>query len=122
MQNYYKNRLIVANLIEEVLLEKKTVSMALSEFPKDLQDINVKCAFDALLHREADEDLRAKIKDYSQAQDDYLLEIAKILRENKTLPQNVIQRYLKFHKDDVISHDDGSFKSALEKVKRMINF
>lgn len=122
MQNYYKNRLIVANLIEEVLLGKKTVSKALSEFPKDLQDINVKCAFDALLHREADEDLRSKIKDYSKTQDDYLLEIAKILRENKTLPQNVIQRYLKFHKEDVISHDDGSFKSALEKVKRMINF
>lgn len=122
MKNLYKNKLIVSNLIEEVLLDKKTVSAALSEFPNDIEDINIKCAFDALMHREADEDLRKKIRDYAMVQDDYLLEIARILRENKDLPQNVIARYLKYHKDDLISHDDGSFKKAFEKIKRMIHF
>ena len=59
----YENRLIVAALIEDVLAGKKTVNEALSLFPHENNDINIKCAFDALMHREADEDLRAKIPD-----------------------------------------------------------
>lgn len=122
MDKLYKNRMLVANLIEEVLTNKKTVQSALKEFPHDSHDINIKCAFDALMYRDADEDLRRRIKDYARVQDDYLVEIANILKKNQLLPNNVIARYLKYHKEDLISHDDGSFKSALEKLKRMINF
>ena len=88
----YENRLITAKLIIEVLKGKITVSKALSSFPKEKNDINIKCAFDALVHREADEELRAKIKDYAEVQDEFLYSIANILRQNERLPQNIIEQ------------------------------
>lgn len=118
----YKNRLLVSDLIMDVLLDKKTVAQALSLFPKDKNDINIKCAFDALMHREADEDLRKKIKDYAIVQDEFLSDIASILKENHNLPKNIIAKYLKFHVDDLISDDDGSLEKMFKKIKRMINF
>ena len=62
----YENRILVANLIIDVLLNRKTVEKALVAFPKDKNDIDIKCAFDALLHREADEDLRKKLSEDSR--------------------------------------------------------
>ena len=50
----YQNRLLVSDLIIDVLTDKKTVQQAISLFPKEKNDINLKCAFDALMYREAD--------------------------------------------------------------------
>ena len=72
----YQNRLIVADLIFNVLKGKISVSEALGSFPNDENDINIKCAFDALLHREADEDLRNKIEDYKEIQDKFLYDLS----------------------------------------------
>ena len=47
----YQNRLFVSDLIMDVICDKITVSNALSKFPKERDDINLKCAFDALMHR-----------------------------------------------------------------------
>ena len=91
----YQNRLMISDLIFDVLTDKKTVLEAVSLFPKDKNDINIKCAFDALMYREADEDIRKKSADYAQIQDEYLELIAKTLKENQSLPKNVIARYLK---------------------------
>ena len=66
----YQNRLLVSDLIIDVLTDKKTVQQAISLFPKEKNDINLKWAFDALMYREADEDIRAKYKDYASLQDD----------------------------------------------------
>lgn len=118
----YQNRLIVADLIEKVLINKITTNEALSNFPKDKDDISIKCAFDALLHREADEDLRKKISDYAQVQDDYLIEICNILKDNRPLPDNIIKEYLKYHSDDLIWGEDKGMKNIFKKLKRMINF
>lgn len=118
----YKNRLMVSDLIIDVLTDKKTVLEAISFFPKDKNDINIKCAFDALMYREADEDYRAKYKDYAQTQDDYLELIARTLKDNENLPKNVIARYLKYNEDDLISSSDKTLKDKLKKLKRMINF
>ena len=118
----YENRLLVAELIEQVILDKITTSEALSKFPKNKDDINIKCAFDALVHREADEDLRKKIRDYAQVQDDYLIEICKYLKENEILPQNIISEYLKYHSEDLIWGEDKGIKNIFKKLKRMINF
>ena len=118
----YRNRLLVADLINDVLDSKLCVQQALNQFPDEKNDINIKCAFDALMYREADEDLRAKVKGYANVQDRYLALIAKILKENQVLPKNIIQRYLKFHKDDIISEKETNFKTFLKKIKRMINF
>ena len=118
----YENRLIVAALIEDVLAGKKTVNEALSLFPHENNDINIKCAFDALMHREADEDLRTKIPDYKETQDEFLMEIASILKENQKLPKNIISQYLKYHSDNLISDNIKNFKDILKQIKRMINF
>ena len=118
----YENRLIVAELIKDVLQGKLKTSEALSKFPNDKNDINLKCAFDALVHREADEDLRKKIADYGAVQDEYLLKICRYLKQNQDLPQNIISEYLKFHSDDLIWGQDKGIKNIFKKLKRMINF
>lgn len=118
----FENRLLVANLINDVLVSKITVQEALSKFPNDKDDINIKCAFDALMHREADEDLRKSVKGYAQIQDNFLSDIAEAFKQNKTLPQNIINQYLKYHTDDIISDGDDNFKTFMQKVKRIINF
>lgn len=118
----YKNRLLVSDLIIEVLTNKKTVLEALELFPKEKDDINIKCAFDALMHREADEDLRANVADYAQVQDDFLYDIAMILKDNEKLPKNIIEQYEKFHVDNLIGEWDKPLKSILKNFKRMINF
>ncbi len=118
----YKNRLLVSDLIIDVLCGKMSVSQALNLFPTDNNDINIKCAFDALVYREADEDLRKKNADYAQLQDDYLELIAKTLKENQNLPQNVISRYLKYNKDNLIYKKEKNLKDVFEKLKRIINF
>lgn len=118
----YQNRLLVSDLIYDVLNGKKTVSQALGQFPKEKNDINIKCAFDALMHREADEDLRLKEQDYALVQDDFLIDLANILKENLPLPQNIIDEYLKYHNDNLIGEWDKPLKGVLKNFKRMINF
>ena len=118
----YQNRLLVSDLIYDVLVDKKTVQDAVSLFPKDKNDINIKCAFDALIYREADEEIRKKNSDYAQMQDEYLELIAKTLKENEALPKNVIARYLKYNNDDILAGNEKTFRQKLNKLKRMINF
>ncbi len=119
----YKNRLLVSDLITDVLCSKITIQEALSRFPTDKNDINLKCAFSALMYREADEDLRNTIEGYKELQDDLLATIAHILKENQKLPKNIIQRYNKYHKDDIIYKNQKSFlKEILQSLKRNINF
>ena len=74
------------------------------------------------MHREADEDLRAKIPDYKETQDEFLMEIASILKENQKLPKNIINQYLTYHSDNLISDNSKKFKDILKQIKRMINF
>ena len=118
----YQNRILVANLIIDVLLNRKTVEQALVAFPKDKNDIDIKCAFDALMHREADEDLRNKDADYALVQDEYLMGLSEILKNDEILPRNIIQEYLKFHHGDLISPVTKTLKQKIQKLKRMINF
>ncbi len=118
----YQNRLLVSDLIIDVLTDKKTVQQAISLFPKEKNDINLKCAFDALMYREADEDIRAKYKDYASLQDDYLELIARTLKDNEQLPKNVISRYLKYNSENLLPDEDKTLKQKLKKLKRMINF
>jgi len=118
----YQNRLFVSDLIFDVLNDKITVSEALSSFPKEKDDINLKCAFDALMHREADEDLRKNEIDYAQVQDEFLAELAHILKDNEKLPQNIIEQYQIFHVENLMGEWDKPLKSILKNFKRMINF
>ena len=124
----YKEKLLISDLIFDVLTEKKTVQEALSYFPHDDSDIDIKCAFDALMHREADEDLRRRLSDYAQMQDEFLETIANIFKQNEKLPSNIIAQYLEYHADNLISShvNKKDFRSVIEYIKkiikRMINF
>ena len=118
----YQNRLLVGDLIIKVVSGKISVSQALSAFPREKNDINLKCAFDALMHREADEDLRNKVAGYSEIQDEFLIDLAGILKENQKLPQNIIEQYQKYHSENLMGEWDKPLKSILKNFKRMINF
>jgi len=118
----YKDKLLISDLIFGVLNNNISVKDALANFPSDISDVEIKCAFDALMYREADEDIRAKDNEYAYVQDEFLLHIAKIFKENETLAQNIISRYLKYNKDDLISKKRKTFKDTVKYLKRMINF
>lgn len=118
----YQNRLLVADLIYDVVADKKTVAQALALFPKEKNDINIKCAFDALMHREADEEYRTKVRDYADVQDEYLIDLANILKENEKLPENIIKRYLTYHSENLMGEWDKPAKGIIKNFKRMINF
>ena len=118
----YQNRLLVGKLIIEVLKGKISVSKALSMFPKEKNDINIKCAFDALMHREADEDLRTKVQGYGEVQDEFLYDLAQILKNDEKLPKNIIEQYQKYHSDNLMGEWDKPLKGVLKNFKRMINF
>lgn len=118
----YNNRILVSKLIFSVLTNEMTVLEAISKFPDDKTDINIKCAFDALMHREADEDLRKTVKGYKELQDDLLETIANILKENNKLPQNIISSYCKYHNQDIIYKKPKNFiNDVLLNLKRKIN-
>ena len=118
----YRYKLLISDLILDVLNGKISVQSALLKFPKDIENVEIKCAFDAIMYLEADEDIRKKDKEYRELQNEYLLHIAKIFKENGNLAQNIISRYLKYNKDDLISKKRRTLKDTLNYLKRMINF
>ena len=118
----YQDRLLAASLIEEVLLNKISIQSALSKFPKGSEYINIKCAFDALMYKEADEDLRKNIEGYANLQDGLLRAMVNALKKNQQFSKNIIGRYLKYNKDNYIPPKKADFKTFLREIKRMINF
>ena len=80
---------ILFSLISGVL----TSFEATKYFPKNSEDISVKIAWHALLHFDADEEIRLKDADFAQEQLNYLESLAKILSEGNELPHNMLQDY-----------------------------
>ena len=70
----------VARLIVSVLTERISVREAIMHFPKDSNDKNIMAAYHALIHYEADEDLRASDLAFREEQDEYLNMIAELLK------------------------------------------
>ena len=118
----FENRMFVADLIDQVLVGRISVLDALSRFPKEKNDINIKCAFDALMHREEDEELRKTMADYALIQDEFLSDLSTILKENQKLPKNIVDEYMKYHNEDLVGENLTFIKSVLKNFKRMINF
>jgi len=116
-----KNRQKVAELIISVLTEQTTVSRALLEFPKDKFDKSIECAWHALIHYEADEDMRAKDLDFREEQDEFLYFLSTLLKDGTDLPVNILKDYKNFHGGAPIPTDEKSFWSKLLKLFRFIN-
>lgn len=114
-----ENRKFVGRLIYAVLTERKSVRDAILLFP-DTKDKNIECAYHALVHYEADEDIRYQDIEYREAQDDYLEMIAQTLSAGKDLPKNIIADYESFYKGTARGWTNG-VKGFLKEFSRFIN-
>ena len=113
------NRKFVARLIMSVLTERRSVREAIKLFP-ETKDKNIECAYHALVHYEADEDLRYQDIEYREEQDDYLEFLAQTLAEGKELPRNIISDYEDFY-TGVAKPWKSGIKGFWEEFKRFIN-
>ena len=114
-----KNRKYIGRLIYSVLAERKSVREALLLFPQS-SDKSIECAYHALVHLAADEDLRYKDFDYREEQNDYLEFIAQTLSAGKSLPRNIIADYEPFYKGVSHKWQEGT-KGFWKEFLRFIN-
>lgn len=113
MNENSSDRKTVANLLRYVRLGKCTVREALLLYPKDTTDESLIAAMHALIHYEADEDLRKRDSLYKEEQDDYIEFLSYILDRGEDLPENIITNYKKFYDTAPILHKNtpgGFFK------------
>ncbi len=120
LESFIKDRKAVSELIFDVLTQKISVLDALKQYPKNLSDPTLNAAFHALVHLEADEDLRKNDSLYKDEQDMYLEDIARILAKGDPLPCNVIEEYSKYYKESLI-YPNIDKKSVFQRLKKMIN-
>ena len=119
MENNLNNRKFVGRLIFAVLTEQKSVREAIKLFP-DTNDKNIECAYHALVHYEADEDLRYQDIEFREEQDDYLEFIAQTLSAGKELPRNIIADYEDYYKGIAKPWQNG-LKGFWKEFIRFIN-
>ncbi len=107
------DRILVGNLLREVRIGNKSVREALMLYPKDTTDDSLVAAYHALIHYEADEDLRRRDELYKEEQDDYIEFLSYILSRGEDVPQNIINNYKKYYDSAPILHKNtisGFFK------------
>lgn len=119
-RSYKEERKFVSRLIYLVLAESLSVREAIIKFPKDINDSTLKAAYHALIHFEADEDLRRMDLDYKDEQDDYLEFIAEIMQRGDSLPENIIKSYEKYYKDIDTPHSE-SMEGLLRSLCKFLN-
>lgn len=113
------NRRFVGRLIYSVLTERRCVRDALKLFP-DSMDKSIECAYHALVHFEADEDIRYRDIEFREEQNDYLEFIAETLVAGKELPRNIIADYEDYYKGTATLWKNG-WHGFLKEFKRFIN-
>jgi len=114
-------RKLVSELIRKVLVGELAVPSAIRMFPSGTHDKSIDAAFHALVHYEADEDLRNRDYMYKEEQDDYLTLIFQTLEQGEPLPDNIIRNYEKYYKNaDIPMPND--FKSNLIRFWRFVTF
>jgi len=119
MENSLNDRKFVGRLIYAVLTERKNVREAIKLFP-DTKDKSIECAYHALVHYDADEDMRYKDIEFREEQDDYLEFIAETLCAGKELPRNIIADYEDYYKGVARPWKDG-IKGFIREFLRFIN-
>jgi len=110
----------VAELIRFVLIGKLCVREAINQFPHSNEDESIQAAYHALIHFEADEDLRRRDALYKEEQDNYLMMIAEILDKGEDLPFNIINSYKEFYKSANIPNG-RDWKGKLKSFFKMLN-
>ena len=115
-----EDRKLVGKLIKDVLISRLCVREAIIQFPGDTEDKSIHAAYHALVHLEADEDLRAKDNIYREEQDDYLEYISDTLMRGEDLPDNIIENYEKYYQNANIMHKKNT-KGFLKGFFRFLN-
>lgn len=110
----------VAQLIRDVLTGKICVREAINQFPHTLEDESIQASYHALVHLEADEDLRKRDLLYKDEQDSYLLMISEILDSEEDLPFNIINSYKEYYKSANIPQGND-LKGKLKSFFKMLN-
>jgi len=114
------NKEYVSNLIRLVLTNQISVREALLHFPNDTEDRNIKTAYYALAHYEADEDLRNRDALFRDEQDEYLMMIAELFENNKDLPLNIIKSYESYYPEINLPKKNSIIKFA-RKIAKFLN-
>lgn len=117
MSKEERERIFVSELIFKVLTKNLISREALKLFPKDSSDASIKAVWHALVHLEADKELRNKDREYANEQDDYLEMAGFILKDGSPLPQNIIKSYNKYYTEAMIPRS-GGFISVLKSLFR----
>lgn len=118
--NNNNDRVLVAGLIRQVLISRMCVREAILNFPRDTKDASIHAAYHALVHYEADEELRSRDELYREEQDDYLEFISNILERGQDLPENIISNYEKYYACANIPHEKNA-KGFLKSFLRFLN-
>ena len=99
------DRQFVAGLLKLVRLGQLSVREAMLKYPKDTKDESLIASYHALIHYEADEDIRARDILFREEQDDYLEFIYTTLEKGEDLPQNIIDSYKEFYESAPILNE-----------------
>lgn len=119
-RDYKEERKNVSRLIYMILAETLGVREAILKFPKDINDSSIRTAYHALIHLEADEELRKQDLDYRDEQNDYLEFLAETLQQGKALPQNIIKSYDKYYRNIEIPRSEN-MKGLIKSLCRFLN-
>lgn len=120
MERDLENREHVALLLRKVLIGALTVGEAVRNFPFDTGDKSIEAAYHALVHYEADEDLRRRDIMYREEQDAYLEMLSQTLERGESLPDNIIRNYEKYYPESNIPHRHDK-AGALKSFLRFLN-
>ncbi|MCQ2790305.1 MAG: hypothetical protein MJ229_08030 [bacterium] len=120
MFNKNQEKKEVSRLIYLVLAESLLVREAIKSIPVDSSDESIKAAYHALVHREADEDLRKRDIEYRKEQDEYLEFIANTLQAGRELPKNIIRNYKKYYPENNLTLSKG-VRLMIEKLCKFLN-
>lgn len=99
-----EDRVFVSKLLRSVRIGDCCVREALLQYPKDTTDESLIAVYQALIHYEADEDLRRRDALYKEEQDDYIEFLSYILEKGDDLPQNIIDNYKKYYESAPVLH------------------
>ena len=119
-ENVESARKFIGDLIIAVLTDRIIVREALKKFPKDVKDASIKSAYHALVHREADEDLRRRDLLYRDEQDSYLEQLARTLQRGSELPKNIIKNYNKYYREMKINRSN-TLKNFVNRICKFLN-
>ena len=120
MNGKQADREYVARLIVSVITERIPVREALLHYPKDNDDKDLMAAYHALIHYEADEDIRRTDIAFKEEQDEYLNMIAELLAEGKNLPLNIIKSYEQYYPEVKLPKSENII-NAIKSVCKFLN-